>query len=586
MKTTKRILMAAMGVTMAMTTVLAGCGGKPASTVAPKDETKTQLYVTTRDAGVGVEWLKTISKMFEDKYEEVSFQTGKKGVQVYAEGEGMLNSKTLLESMGKMPYNVIISEGVRPQVLQAQGLVADMTDVVTGTMNFDKVDVNGEIVSIGESKTIESIMYDEQKATLNIGGSYYGAPWGFAYAGITYDEKVWQLNKLYFAEDKDDAFYMEDTISSYTGKTYTGRGFIQSNSQPKSVGPDGVRGSYDDGMPSSYEEFMYLCDYMAAEKGLAPLIITGVNNNEYTNKFVNAFAVALAGKEDFLVNFDSQTKKGNTVDIVTGFDGNTPIIEPMEINAGNGYLMAQSAAKYYAYDLLDKVLVKNEETYLSEFSGLTSHTDTQAYFVKSGNQTSFKRIGMIVEGSYWYNEAKSSIESTGDGTNSFKAFPIPRQLTGSVEEGKGTPFTVADELGMNAVINANTTDPDLLNLAKLFVRFAYTDECLATFIECNSQPVMLKYQLPTARYNALSTYAKSQIDVYENAVKDDAFVWPISTSTAYKKNASYYGLIHNSDFWKSSTYGYAYNAFATGKSVKEFFLDTKISQETWQKDFM
>ena len=60
--------------------VTAGCGAR--STVEI-DSSKTTLTVGNWNGGVGTEWLESAIKKFEEKYKDVSFEEGKKGVQSY-----------------------------------------------------------------------------------------------------------------------------------------------------------------------------------------------------------------------------------------------------------------------------------------------------------------------------------------------------------------------------------------------------------------------------------------------------------------------------------------------------------------------
>ena len=49
------------------------------------DETKTIIYVSNYDGGYGSEWLRESEKLFEEKYVNVSFEEGKKSVDVFVD---------------------------------------------------------------------------------------------------------------------------------------------------------------------------------------------------------------------------------------------------------------------------------------------------------------------------------------------------------------------------------------------------------------------------------------------------------------------------------------------------------------------
>ena len=53
------------------------------------DTTKAQLYIANYNGGFGTEWLTNAAKRFEEKYKDVEFLPGTKGVQIL-----ISNSKT------------------------------------------------------------------------------------------------------------------------------------------------------------------------------------------------------------------------------------------------------------------------------------------------------------------------------------------------------------------------------------------------------------------------------------------------------------------------------------------------------------
>ena len=63
---------------MCFTSIFSGCNNKGVKI----DHTKTQLYVSNYDAGIGRTWIEGIGKSFEQAFAEYSFQEGRKGVQV------------------------------------------------------------------------------------------------------------------------------------------------------------------------------------------------------------------------------------------------------------------------------------------------------------------------------------------------------------------------------------------------------------------------------------------------------------------------------------------------------------------------
>lgn len=579
------------------------CGGKPSNNPTPgqgavnEDGTKkSTLYVVTHSLGIGRSWMDNLAADFAEKYKDVSFEEGKRGVQVLVDAQSDMT--TYLNTQFKSSdADVVISDGLNPATLHLSGdRILDLTDFVKSEASaFDLQDVNGNTVAMssttisGSSSTaIENMLYDDQKATLASDGKYYGIPYALSFAQLTYNSKLWDNNKLYFADT--DGIMLENTVSSYTKEAYTGRGFIGSTKQKKSPGPDGVYDTYDDGMPSSLEEFIYLYDYMV-KKGLAPLMVNKVNNNEYTNKIVSAFTIAMSGKDEMTALFNAKTEAGKTAKVVTGFNGNEPIIEDISVSEADGYKLTRTASKYYAIDLLKKILVDpgnyKQNQYLGDGALNCSHTDAQSRFINSANSSQTKKMGMIVDGTYWVKEADSKFGNSNL-RDDLRVLPVPTKLTGTVNEGEGESFTVSDEFSMFAVINNNIKNNSArLTMAKTFLRYAYSDEALTKFVSENSLPIYLKWEMASDSKSALNGYAKSVLEVYESALNGNTVVWPHSNSYAYLNNPDYYSTMHHTRMWKGPKHGFAYNAFAgSGKSLKEVFEDIALGESEWKSGYV
>jgi ABC-type glycerol-3-phosphate transport system substrate-binding protein len=318
----KKLLSLALCAIMATCVVLTGCGGPKEETI---DDSKSQLYVITSNDGYGLDWLSAIARKFEETYKNVSFEEGKKGVEIHesksadAKGEAILNSFQFDDRI-----NVCFANGLLYNQSIDKGLLADISDVVNGTFDTAVTDVDGNIITMGNDK-IADMMFEQQKQVLSArDDKFYSIPWLFQIDGITYNKDIFIEKNLYFANDKVNAIYL-GTPSSYTGTTYNGRGFIIETTDIKSPGPDGKLGTYDDGLPSSYEEFMYLLDYMKANN-VVPFILANIGTWTYSNFLFSSLFTAYNGKEDTLVNYVGQTQGDNTVSIITGFNDNGPTI--------------------------------------------------------------------------------------------------------------------------------------------------------------------------------------------------------------------------------------------------------------------
>lgn len=246
----------ALFLTLGLTlTSFIGCHGKDSGDWdVIIDETQTQLYVSNLNFGIGYDWLNKVKRRFETVYAEESFETGKKGIQVIIDTENQVNGAWLI--IPNSSWDVYFNENLPFNDYVSQGQLLDISDVVKAP-------------AYGETKTIERKLTDDQKASVTAyDGKYYVLPHYEAYRGLSYNVKVFEDNKLFFAENKDNG----------------NGGFVVSAKDKRSLGPngktgviDGVDYSYDDGLPATVDEFF------ATNGGAVgiPVEITVLTDNDY-----------------------------------------------------------------------------------------------------------------------------------------------------------------------------------------------------------------------------------------------------------------------------------------------------------------
>ena len=223
--------------------VLTGCQKRPGGIggkvekESVADKTKTVLNVATFDGGVGHEWLEEAALRFEDMYKDVSFEDGKKGVDiVVAYDKDNYGGTTLADKT--LNKDVYFTEGVEYYKYVNAGKVADITDVVTGSME-----------QFGETGTIADKLDENMKAYLTAkNDKYYMLPFYDGFYGFMYDVDLFEQEGFYVDEYKDNIIRQPgESQADYDAR--------------KSAGPNGVKGDYDDGLPATYEDFIDLCDY-------------------------------------------------------------------------------------------------------------------------------------------------------------------------------------------------------------------------------------------------------------------------------------------------------------------------------------
>ncbi len=521
------------------------------------DKSKTQLYISNYDGGFGSQWLQNIADRFESQYSETCFEPGvmvdgkeKKGVEIKIRP----NRDTVATVIEGATEHVFFALDMPINDLASSGKILPITDIVKEESLTD--------VSAGkESGTIaEKMDLTMQKALTGINDEYYALPHFMTMLGINYDAALFAREGFYFKDKGDGA-------ASYTEDAEENRQYVfTADIEEATVGPNGVRGDYDDGLPSDYEEFKALVREIYSS-GVAPFIWTG-NYNWYTNFIGVAAWSAYAGKDQSMLeyNFGTGGAEPVTLDYVTGIDSfGNPIIEKTEITPENAYLNWQSAARFYSMQIEEFVL--SNKNYLSEkYSGTSSHTDAQLEYVMSDlerNQPGGQSIAMLVEGSWWYNEAteqdifKMSEQSYGNlaRNRDFRFMPMPWKADGGVKEGEGRKptVTVAMSNSDSAVINANIKNENIIRLAKLFLKFCYTDESLAEAQLISGTPVCMNYKITDDQVATMNNYYQSLQAVAADAEiaflgsshpmyveNESTFRFDMKTVVSYKKDRNEY----------------------------------------------
>lgn len=534
--------------------VLTGCPNH----IPGFDPTKTQLYIYNYDGGIGTEWLERLKAKFEEKYKGESFEPGKTGVEIIIRRTKDDPSDTIGED-----YNeIFFAEGVNYNDLIVQKRLLDISDIVTETLP-------------GETESIEEKLSPEKLSALTaLDGKHYVLPHYEIYSGLTYDVDLFENKKLYF-----------NINGGYTN-------YAQSyNEDPElsllSAGPDGIKGTFDDGLPATYEQFVKLCRDMYSMHNITPFAFTGAFA-KYTNKLMGALWAQYNGAKELMYNFTFDSGS-DTTQVITGFNNDEPILENVTVSPETGYKASWQAGKYYALWFIEQI-VNNSWYDLYCAQKTTSHMDTQRYYVFSNLEKKVPPVAMLIEGSYWYNEAKNAIKSAETSYpkargRKFAWMPLPGVFSGEVNETNGVKNVVYDSLLSFAFINANIKDnPNKVRLAKLFLQYCYKDENLQDFTVTTGVAKGVDYELTQQQYDSLNYYFKSLYDVKQNS----DIVFPFSDSEIFVQHTADFSFSESIFFSTINSKQYT-NLYAAliDKSVnvtaKDYFNGTKILKSNWDK---
>lgn len=538
----KKILAVVSSLVLAFTTLVSCGGGKGAGFIPaenPEDKDKVVLRVQNYFGGYGDEWLRQVIAQFEKDYANFELD-GKKGVVVKIKNTKDFGNN-ILQTIQGSSEEVFFTEETDYYDYLGSDKFADITDLVTTPLTEH-----------GETKSIEDKLATDVKDFFNVDGKYYAIPFTEAYYGVQYDIDMFKKYKFYLKGDENGRAYQE-------GGKYV---FATLATDIKSYGPNGKTGviggvdySADDGLPATYDEFYALCAKMKSNNpSITPFIWSGLTG--YAEMLLTSLYADYEGVDNIKLNFSISGTADNIVDRIE--DG-MAVLKSVDIKANNGATLYKQAGRYYALEFLYNIITRGYVSKLS-FSPSESHTMAQSdYIYGSYKEVQNKeRIAMLVEGSWWNNEAKEVFTSMatlrGDEAlqknRNFGYMPLPK----ATEDKIGEAQTRLLQNDTAIFINGNIKSEKKLQLCKDFVRYVCSDKWLANFNVTTNSSLLYDYELSDADYQKLSTYGKSLYDFRSS----NNIVYSRSKAPIYLSNPSFFSATH--DFWKSTVTKGTYNS--------------------------
>ena len=498
------------------------------------DKNKTQLYIGNFDGGMGSRWLDEYKKGFEELYKDKSFEDGKMGVEVVTLNDKVTYAaKNLETSMDRSAVNVFFTELVNYYKFVEAGLVMDITSTVTDTIP-------------GESKTIKDKLTASQQGYYEIEGKYYGLPHYRSFRGIVYDRDLFNKKKLYIKANGQIAGKEDDTDLSN--------------------GPDGQPNTHDDGLPATYDEFFAWCNTVKSEKGITPIVWNGANKESYTKHLLDALFADASGVTAGNAYYNVP-ETPTEFKVITGFTGNVPNEETTAISRDNYKKVEQLAGSYYSLEFLQRIISGNYYYSLS-MNSTFSHEEAHYDFLHSRFDPEMQEIAMLVEGTWWEEEANGIFEGMSDYEGAsrlernFGFLPLPKPTASYL----GAP-TLFDANQSILMVNANC---DLIkaDLAKKFIQYISTDANLQLFNTITGIGRDYTYTLTNTQQQGLTSFAR---DIYNLTQSGGGIVYGYATSlTNYN-----WGKTHARNKYSSTigttSYTEPIGAFNGGKTAKEYF---------------
>lgn len=451
--------------------------------------TKTQLYVGNCGGGFGEEWLSNLIARFEEKYKDYSFEPGKVGIQVWKDTDKTKYAGDQLEtSITGSDRDVIFANymSLYSFVNEDSSALLDITDIVTQPLD-----------KMGDTGTIEDKIQSDEKDYFNVNGKYYAIPYFSGFTGIVYDVDLFDSKGLYLRNNGTAGAKLDDPDIS--------------------AGPDGKEGTYDDGLPATYEEFFEMCNFMKNTKGITPFIWTGQYTQAYTSYLYEALFVDYEGKDRASLQYNAGEIAGkNTTGLVTGFENGQPLIqENVEISRQNYKELAKQPGRYYALKFWEQLIDGQYYDNLS-FDDSESNLLAQADFLESTMDTD--KIAMILEGTWWENEAEdvfndmvSINEKYSKYNRRFGFMPMPK-----ADESRLGKNVLRDGVANVVVIRGNIEERKI-EAAKTFVQFACTEQSLKEITKTTGITCALDYELTEEELSKMTYFCRSVWNLQQNS---------------------------------------------------------------------
>ena len=241
-------------------------------------------------------------------------------------------------------------------------------------------------------------------------------------------------------------------------------------------------------------------------------------------------------------------------------------MKEVAITQNNGYELTRQVGRLHALQFLKNQMLGQNDYYKI----WSTHTDAQIEFVKKNKSGNNADVAMIVEGSWWENEASGVLaaEAKKSGARDFAIMPIPFSSAQRAEEKnhRHTYLSLSQSFG---IVSSSCSNQ---KLAKEFMKFLHSDKMLSKFTADTSITRPLNYEVSAEDQSKLSNYAKSLIYLKQHS----DIVYPYSSLPIEVNNPSYFK--HHKFIWKSAVdetpYEHPWDYFTIGtgtKTVKKYF---------------
>lgn len=449
----KRKLFSIIAVVLTVCT-FAGCGQVIDNDVPPGREV---INISVFSGGFGVEWLDDMLSSYNQSIEKYWFK------RLPAHKEDTEEETVPKILAGVSEADVFFTDSAEISPLIAGEYLEDLSPVY----NF---------IPEGESRKIQEKVnaYDLYSSVFVRDGAAYAMPYTEGLMGLVVDYDLLKGRQLLLTDS-----------STRSGL---------------SKGRDGVEGTYDDGFPVTYSEYIDFFEDIKV-KTLQPVV--------YYDSNMESFAEGIWAQYEGIKNYEvSFTYKGNYT-----LPSDPTVSETITPETGYKMFSQYGEGRFKAAQLLKDVFLNSRYMYNND--GLT-YTDVQGTFIMSHVDPS--PVSMIVEGTWWENEAKPLFEAdarntTQDytyGKRDFRLMPFP-SMDGESAESRGKSCFAANRNGIAFALKQDDREKAeaILDFLKAFA----SDKWLKNFTKLTGTKLPYDYVMTTDELNGLTPFARNVFEI-------------------------------------------------------------------------
>lgn len=589
----KRLLTLALSVLMLFTSLsFVGCFGEDRS--IQDIEGKVQLNVAFANLGYGTAFYEWCCAEFEKSYTKYDVQV-KPNDRTSAQGNGDAGVSGLDDDL--IFYGFI-------QQQEYLSSITDITDIYTVKAYDDNFNFVGRGAE-GATYSLADRLDDNELQTLNYNETaqnmserrFCGVPLPQGLYGFWYDVDLFEERGLY-AKDAQTAKKLG----------YAGYDLIKGNADD-CYGPDQVKGTTDDGLPATWEDFKTLMLYMKTKNiSKRPFVWTGQHVWMQTR-----------GTEQVMMSYEG----ANNYAIFSTFDGeyNLPDFNGDGVSDGTQTITPQTGYKLWDTNANGDFLYRQGEKAAVVFTDFIasnslyaegnvkgqSHTAAQMNFLDSRFVND--RNAFLLEGVHWLYEARAKFAEDaekegpefGMDQRKFAFFPMPR-FKGSEEivdqpHNKSVVTLSGGGPAVTMLKGADRIDDDtnvnVLEVAKDFMLFLQSNDVLMQMArEWRNIPVTA-VKATAAELAALNPMVANMLAVIEetkgeNAVAETSRLYGRGLCRALGKTGEYWDAIQSSTKSCSIFGARLFNGGTANETIYLFnefcvrhFNGSPISTQTW-----